>query len=717
MTGLSSPFPQGSLRVALCIATVLFPLACGDSTAPPAVATFLVTADQSSPVAGDQIVVIAQLADADGNPVRFSGRTVIWVSDRGIRRFDPATSLTLDDGRASTLFTTDTVAGVAHTIIAIDGQYSIQGISSVITTVAGDPSTYSVVPSVPTPEVGSSVLISAQLGDRYHNATKVAGRVVAWADATSGGPTGASFSSPTSTTNADGIATVNFTIGTRSGLPYQVSVRDDHQAGGVSNPFVSRAGALESYSVIPSVIDPPAGVAMLVYAHAVDAHGNFAAVANRQVQWSMTGSGGYLDATTTRTDEGGVATVTLTTAAGPGVTHTVSALDASGKVGTSPSITTTQRVSLASISTGLGAASSCGIATDGKAWCWGANDMGQLGNGNRVDRSFPGRVAGNYTMTSLSAGLQHTCGIAGGVVLCWGDNSQGQLGDNSFVSHLVPMPINSSATFTSVSAGTAHTCAIATGGDAYCWGSPSGGLLGDGGQATTGSSPIKVAGGLSFATLSAGVDHTCGITTGGDAYCWGSNAAGRLGDGTVLPASSSPRAVAGGLKFTSISVGEAHTCGIAGGKAYCWGDPNRGQLGLGAPLVMKNTPQPVAGGLTFVAISAGGYHTCAIASDAKAYCWGDNTTAEIGDSDSPGSTPYKSVPTAVSGGLTFSSIAVGGGLIGGDYYYYYSQPGGHSCGVTTSGVAYCWGSNHRGELGTGSLMAISRAAVKVSGQP
>ena len=712
---MSSPFSPRNLRTALCIATILFPLACGDSTTGPPVGTAFAVTTVESPVAGDQIIIKAQLVDAEGNPVRFSGQIVSWVTDYG--RIDPTASVTGADGMASTILTTDTLAGRQHRVAAIDNQHSVSGISPPITTVAGFPSTYTVVPGVATPEVGSSVLISAQLADRYHNAVKVAGRVVAWAEIAPAGPTGASFSSPTSTTNADGIATVNFTIGTRSGLPYQVSVRDDQQAGGVSDYFVARPGAIAAYLVSPSVIDPPAGAAVLVYAQTADTYGNPSAVADRQVQWSMTGSGGSLDATTSRTDEWGTATVTLSTSAAPGATYTVSASDASGKVGTSPSFTTTQQVALASISTGLGAATTCGIATDGKAWCWGADDVGQLGNGNRVERAFPGKVAGNYTMTSLSASKYHTCGIAGGVVLCWGDNQFGELGDNTAVLHPVPTAINSSLTFISVSAGARHTCAIATGGEAYCWGSRAGGGLGDGSQAGSASSPVKVAGGLSFVALGAGVDHTCGITTGGDAYCWGSNEAGKLGNGSVLPAFT-PQAVSGGLKFTSISVGETYTCGIAGGKAYCWGDPSNGQLGLGTPLVTKNTPAAVESTLTFVAISAGAFHTCAIASDATAWCWGDNTTGELGAPDIPSNVPFRSVPTAVSGGLTFSSISVGGGLIGtSDYYYYYDQPIGHSCGVTTAGVAYCWGSNNRGELGSGPTRILSRSPVKVSGQP
>ena len=711
---MSSPVSQ-NLRIALCVASVLFPFGCDDSTAPPGGTVFVVTADES-PVAGDQTIVKAQLADADSNPVRISGRLVTWVTNYG--RLVIMSSVTGPDGMASTVLTTDTLAGRQHRVAAIDNQHGVTGISSPINTVAGDPAAYTVVPSEFNPEVGSSIVISAQLGDRYHNPTKVAGRVVAWTNA-SGGSVGGTFSSPSSTTNADGIATVNFTMGTQSNLVYVISVLDDQQAVGTSNPFGSRPGAMASYIVSAAVTDPPGGAAIPVFAQATDVHGNPVGVAARQIQWSMTGSGGSLSATTSETDGGGTAIVTLTTSAAPGATYTVSAVDANGKGGTSSSITTTQQFSVASLSTGFGAASTCGIATDGKAWCWGGNDVGQLGNGNFIDRAFPGRVAGTYTMTSLSAGPDHTCGIAGGMVLCWGNNDQGQLGDNSLVSRSVPTPINSSATFTSVSAGATYTCAIATGGDAYCWGAAALGRLGDGNQGTTSPSPVKVAGGLSFAAVSAGVEHTCGITIGGDAYCWGSNSAGMLGDGSVLPAIT-PRAVTGGLKFTSISVGETHTCGISGGKAFCWGDHKYGQLGVGAPLSRRTTPVQVAGDLTVVAISAGGFHTCAIASDAKAYCWGDNSTSELG-ADLSVSTSYSYVPVAVVGGLVFSSITVGGGFIASSddyyYYYYYSSPGGHSCGVTTSGVTYCWGSNSRGELGSGPYLTVIRAPVRVSGQP
>jgi hypothetical protein len=122
----------------------------------------------------------------------------------------------------------------------------------------------------------------------------------------------------------------------------------------------------------------------------------------------------------------------------------------------------------------------------------------------------------------------------------------------------------SSVVFTSVAAGGAHTCALATTGAAYCWGRAEGGQLvvptpstmcaTDGGDRACIKVPVPVGGGLIFSRLVAGGAHTCGLTSDGTAYCWGSNASGQLGDNTTTRRTE-PVAVMTALKFAALDLG------------------------------------------------------------------------------------------------------------------------------------------------------------------
>jgi alpha-tubulin suppressor-like RCC1 family protein len=309
-----------------------------------------------------------------------------------------------------------------------------------------------------------------------------------------------------------------------------------------------------------------------------------------------------------------------------------------------------------SLSAGDGTA--CGIISVGAAYCWGRGTFGQLGNGVAGSSPAPSLVTSGLSFTAVSVGGNHACGIAtGGSAYCWGQDFSGQLGDARRVNSTTPIPVilddGQVATFASISAGFRHTCALKADGTAFCWGQNDNSQLGIGAAGGDADTPISVTGGLRFTSISAGGDtlplipgapgfdsHTCGIAVGGAAYCWGSNAAGQLGTGSVGGSAVSPVPVSGGLTFTKISAGARHTCALTtAGAVYCWGRGQDLQLGRGPPTGSNSdsgTPQLVTAGelpagVTFTTISSGVRHSCAVGSDGAAYCWGSNIYGALGN--------------------------------------------------------------------------------------
>jgi serine/threonine protein kinase/alpha-tubulin suppressor-like RCC1 family protein len=329
-----------------------------------------------------------------------------------------------------------------------------------------------------------------------------------------------------------------------------------------------------------------------------------------------------------------------------------------------------------------GGVHSCLVGADGRAFCWGGNERGQLGNAANSRASAPAPVGGDLRFTSVASGLSHTCGIArGGAAWCWGDNNHGQLGDRSDTTRFAPVRVADNHTFRMIAAGASSTCGLDTSGAAFCWGANTHGQLGEGGL-TDHASPMPVGGTKHYTTLSMGWNFVCALETDGHASCWGDNSAGQLGDNSTTD-HRVPSPVHTDIAFTAIAAGSAHACGVtAQGDAYCWGRNSNGQLGDGTT-TDHGTPVKVKGGLRFVAIAAGAVHTCAVAVGGDAYCWGRNTYGQLGD----GSTTDRGEPVQVAGGHTFASVRAFGS---------------HTCGATTSGEAFCWGYNLDGQLGDGS---------------
>lgn len=385
-----------------------------------------------------------------------------------------------------------------------------------------------------------------------------------------------------------------------------------------------------------------------------------------------------------------------------------------------------------------GGGHTCAVTRHGDAYCWGGNQSGQLGNGSSsppLSNLVPVPVAGSHKFVMLSAGATYTCGIrVDGQTLCWGRGGP-HLGTTSapdtctnfpsfpvqeFACATTPVPVQTRLRFSSVSTASGsgrHTCATTAAGSAYCWGSNESGQLGNGSTPDSWM-PVPVAGGYTFAEVSAGENHSCGVTTSGTAYCWGRNADLQLGVSTapetcpLMPTldkscSRSPIPVSDGRTFVTVSAARVFTCALTPrGAAFCWGANHGGFLGNGSQ-VESATPVQVAGGHRFAQLEGRVEHTCAISVVGLAYCWGWNREGSLGvpvDTElcpiSPDSfIRCSTTPVQVSGGLTFRQVSTGRG---------------HSCGVRPDRTLFCWGGGILGQLGHGS-MSGSETPVPVSG--
>lgn len=329
------------------------------------------------------------------------------------------------------------------------------------------------------------------------------------------------------------------------------------------------------------------------------------------------------------------------------------------------------------------------------------------GNTRTPGATVSGQTWPAMRLATVDAGAMHTCGLGpAGKAWCWGEDESGQLGDGADdgADEFVPVAVAGGRTYGVISAGFSHTCALTASGQAWCWGDDSVGELGDGddGQARE-DVPVAVAGGHTFIALAAGAGYTCGLDSSGVAWCWGGDFYGALGDGDDGQGDEyAPVAVAGDHTFGEISAGFDHTCAVKwSGEAWCWGTDDMAQLGDGddgeAP---EYAPVPVAGGHSFHSIAAGGSHTCALASDNKAWCWGSDNYGQVGDGGEAQGLRFQ--PTLVAGGRSFSTVSA-------------AAAGVHTCALDLTGKAWCWGRDEEGQLGDGNGPSLATAPVAVAG--
>jgi alpha-tubulin suppressor-like RCC1 family protein len=278
----------------------------------------------------------------------------------------------------------------------------------------------------------------------------------------------------------------------------------------------------------------------------------------------------------------------------------------------------------------------CGLTADGSVHCWGFNGSGQLGDGTTTERWEPAPVEGGHVFRTLETSGSGACGITvDGRLLCWGQSRSGILGDSDPRS--TPTEVAPALRFDRVATSGDHICGVATTGATWCWGSNSYGQLGvedvapactAGAPSPCTSEPVEVVDVPPLDQVVVDLNFTCGLTPGGEAFCWGRNEQGQLGDGTGV-GGWQPRAVAGGHTFATLSAGAAQMCGVEAATLWCWGF-DAADFGNGGGPSTALEPVVAAGGLALTDVSLDLNHGCAIAPDGVTWCWGWSGEAALG---------------------------------------------------------------------------------------
>jgi len=324
------------------------------------------------------------------------------------------------------------------------------------------------------------------------------------------------------------------------------------------------------------------------------------------------------------------------------------------------------------------------IDKNGKAWGWGSNSQGQLGDNTFNNRNTPVSVAGaNKTFCDVRLGNSHCLAIDNyGRVWGWGLSSAGELGPNVPLAVTPVSVCGTPKTFSGITAGYNHVIAITNNGTLWSWGLGNNGRLGNN-STNRAHTPISVCGlTKTFCHVSAGSSHSMGIDKFGRLWGWGDNTNGRIGDNSISERTT-PVCVCGAIKtFCGISAGESHTLSIDQyGKVWGWGLNTNGQLGDNST-TSRRTPFAILGGTkTFSLVSAGGSHSLSIDLRGKAWGWGLNTNGQLGDN----TIVSKRTPVSVLGAnKTFCKISAGNN---------------HSMSIDLRGRVWGWGLNTNGQLG------------------
>ena len=332
------------------------------------------------------------------------------------------------------------------------------------------------------------------------------------------------------------------------------------------------------------------------------------------------------------------------------------------------------------------------IIEDGSLWIWGGNAYGQLGLG-RTGQAFnlPHQVQPGTTWAYVSAGESHTMAIReDGSLWAWGNRENGRLGQGAVTGvQNTPIRVGTLNTWATVSAGSQHTMATRTDGSLWAWGNRENGRLGHSGlpEQTIGNqvTPVRVGILNTWATVSAGSQHTVATRTDGSLWAWGNRENGRIGQGAATGAQNVPIRVGNLNIWASASAGESHTLAVqTNGTLWAWGNRAIGRIGQGSITGNQETPIQVGTESTWADVSAGSSHSVAFRTDGTLWAWGSRANGRIGQGAATGA---QNTPIRV-GILSITWV-------------YMSAGGSHTVAIRTDGTLWAWGNNASGSLGDG----------------
>jgi alpha-tubulin suppressor-like RCC1 family protein len=363
----------------------------------------------------------------------------------------------------------------------------------------------------------------------------------------------------------------------------------------------------------------------------------------------------------------------------------------------------------------VGMTNAC-VIRSGVAYCWGADDQGQIGNGLSGSLNQPPTEVvfpKGVTPLALSAGDGLACAIASDGVYCWGTDYYQQAGTGSMTMGVlapgkiyVPADVDGGlAGARAVAAGSSTSCAVTSGGRVFCFGNDTYYLCADdpANLPTPNDCPSPSEQNqlpAPASTISLATTFACAIVEGAGPECWGNNTSGQLGKGAFNQDYFAPQPITGLMKkdvgdLLGIAISDSHGCaivatdaGASGGAVYCWGSNATKQLGDNYALANPASATPIAiKGLEsgIVQIASGGYsetdgHSCALTANGNVLCWGRAASNELGSAASSSS----ATPRAVM--LPGRAVAIGAG-------------GVDSCALLESNDVYCWGDDQKGQLG------------------